>query len=404
MEKIYMNETKKQKKQKRGIVNFSVVLSFVVAIFAIFSLTMFGIVSNQDSGVSYAAPDTESFTLKFGKVYDLKNEDGSKNMRVNSYYNGSADSEDNRIFCVERHFDAAEQQYTKTLDPRGGTTDVKNDAGLIYLLGVGYSDRNVGNFTELNDATRPLNKIIVQAAIWSYLAEKYPNVEAYALRTVSQGQDDQAVLALDTVDVSIKELRTEGPVEVGTTAIPGFASSVSALVNEAKSMTAPRITVTKAGGEIAKTDDGKYYQSSLITVNASGSLSGYDISLSGIDGAIAVDENGNELALTNVAAGKKFYVRVPVDKVTETVQNLHIVVNGHFASTSGVYYATSDANLQRLMSVTSGDVSGGLDLEFVGAPNTGMNTAQTIYFIGLIVLLCGVGIVYANAKPVESKQ
>ena len=32
-----------------------------------------------------------------------------------------------------------------------------------------------------------------------------------------------------------------------------------------------------------------------------------------------------------------------------------------------------------------------------------MSTAQTIYFIGLIVLLCGVGIVYANAKPAESK-
>ena len=27
-----------------------------------------------------------------------------------------------------------------------------------------------------------------------------------------------------------------------------------------------------------------------------------------------------------------------------------------------------------------------------------------VFFIGLIVLLCGVGIVYANTKPVESKQ
>ena len=37
------------------------------------------------------------------------------------------------------------------------------------------------------------------------------------------------------------------------------------------------------------------------------------------------------------------------------------------------------------------------------SPDTGMTTAQTIYFIGLIVLLCGVGIIYANAKPVEEK-
>ena len=33
-----------------------------------------------------------------------------------------------------------------------------------------------------------------------------------------------------------------------------------------------------------------------------------------------------------------------------------------------------------------------------------MSAAQTIYFIGLIVLLCGVGIVYANAKPIENNQ
>ena len=34
-------------------------------------------------------------------------------------------------------------------------------------------------------------------------------------------------------------------------------------------------------------------------------------------------------------------------------------------------------------------------------PDTGMTTAQTIYFIGLIILLSGVGIIYATAKPQE---
>ena len=402
MEKIYMNETKKQKKQKRGIVNFSVVLSFVVAIFAIFSLTMFGIVSNQDSEVSYAAP-SDNFTLAevSNRVVAYGDESRSVWMQVPAYFVGS-DSPANRIFCIERNKETQPgDTYSKTITPRSDVADVKDDAGLLYLLGLGETvdSRKVTMYDDDN-----VNSFVIQSAIWLYLAEKYPNDDVYKLRkntTAPNNIDDLAVLNVDTVYLSFNgdtsNLR-------GYDDLTGSNGVIRKLVNEAKTMTAPRITVTKAGGEIAKTDDGKYYQSSLITVNASGSLSGYDISLSGIDGAIAVDENGNELALTNVAAGKKFYVRVPVDKVTETVQNLHIVVNGHFASTSGVYYATSDANLQRLMSVTSGDVSGGLDLEFVGAPNTGMNTAQTIYFIGLIVLLCGVGIVYANAKPVESKQ
>ena len=61
-----MEENKRQKK-KRGVVDTSVVLSFVVAIFAVFSLAMAGLSMNQKSGVSYAAPTIESngFTLKY---------------------------------------------------------------------------------------------------------------------------------------------------------------------------------------------------------------------------------------------------------------------------------------------------------------------------------------------------
>ena len=50
--------------------NFSIVLSFAVAIFAIFSTATVGVVSIQENGVSYAAPigtTGESFTFNFGK-------------------------------------------------------------------------------------------------------------------------------------------------------------------------------------------------------------------------------------------------------------------------------------------------------------------------------------------------
>ena len=47
--------------------------------------------------------------------------------------------------------------------------------------------------------------------------------------------------------------------------------------------------------------------------------------------------------------------------------------------------------------------SGNTRLEIVGSPDTAMSSVQTIYFIGLVVLLCGIGIIYANAKPVEEK-
>ena len=76
------------------------------------------------------------------------------------------------------------------------------------------------------------------------------------------------------------------------------------------------------------------------------------------------------------------------------------------ADAAVVFGMNENTGINNVVTVTGDtmDVSGGLSIEIVGAPDTGMNTAQTIYFIGLIVLLCGVGIVYANAKPVDARQ
>ena len=49
----------------------------------------------------------------------------------------------------------------------------------------------------------------------------------------------------------------------------------------------------------------------------------------------------------------------------------------------------------------NGPASGSGVLTVVTPPDTGASTSQTIYFIGLIVLLCGVGIIYANSKAVK---
>ena len=200
-------------------------------------------------------------------------------------------------------------------------------------------------------------------------------------------------------------------------------SLIDNLVAEANAATLPRLSVTKADDEVSKTEDGKYYQSALITVtgNPSDQFSSYDVTLTvpkSLDGVVIVDESGTVVESTSgsatdaektmnfgtLAAGKKFYVRVPVDKVNEEVQKIKVNVSGKFENAGLYFYKTADDKLQRMASVVPGYVDGGVEVEFVGSPDTGMNAAQTIYFIGLIVLLCGVGIVYANAKPVEAKQ
>ena len=424
MEKIYMEESKKQKKSS---MNFSVVLSFVVAIFAVFSLGAFGIITNQGTGVSYAAVTGDSFTLKYGNQIISTANVGGVDYYYNFHtYNDGTNSIQHQIFCIERDLNVEENStYNRTsanratgpaIPTRGAEKtiegyDISQDVGLRYLLSVGQSEsqRKAINSNDIASAW------VVQSAIWKYLAQKYPSVEAFKLLVYSDDYnelDDSKVINSDTVTIK------ESPSATGVV-YNGLNTKVNELVTKANAATNPKIVVTKASDEVSKTEDGKYYQSALITVvgDPSDNFTSYDVTLTipktigeaSIvleDGTVVEQAAGSEETAVYgpIAAGKKFYVRVPVEKVGEEVQNIKVSVSGKFEDLGIYYYKTGDDKLQRMASVVPGTVSGGTEVEFVGSPDTGMNAAQTIYFIGLIVLLCGVGIVYANAKPVEAKQ
>lgn len=410
-------EENKNRKNNTSLFKFSIVLSFAVSLFAVFSLAAAGIAMTQGSGVSYALPVPETkttFTLKMGKVigaYDTAVASGrQKGMQLETYYYDTVNT-DNVVFCVERNKEVDNNKTYKNTDTvRSGKTDIKNDPGLIYLLGIGSNKSSLQAVTQYDD---DVDIWTVQSAIWYYLSQKYTD-DVYKLHVgtgVNEYLNDKNLIENNgNVYLAIVNPGSS-PASVTATEYSGLTGpngKIMELVNAAKSATSPRVIVTKENDEISKTEDGKFYQSALVTVvgDPSGPLTGYDISLGGIEGAIVVNENGEELATTNVTPGTKFYVRIPAEKVTESVQKVNVGIRGHFNAVSATYYYVdgADDTYQRMASTKPGDVDGGTEVEFVGSPDTGMNTVQTIYFIGLIVLLCGVGIVYANAKPLENKQ
>ena len=69
------------------------------------------------------------------------------------------------------------------------------------------------------------------------------------------------------------------------------------------------------------------------------------------------------------------------------------------------YHVASATESQEVTTVkfTNKSTPAGKDFDLAPAPDTGISAGQTIYFIGLIVLLCGVGIIYANAKPAKAQ-
>ena len=103
-------EDNNNKKGKRGVVNASVVLSFAVAIFAIFSLAMAGLSMTQKTGVSYAAPTTLPSSFTFSLRDGGRDIYGTDiNSTSQSFFNVPmyvADNDNtNPIFCVEHNTD-----------------------------------------------------------------------------------------------------------------------------------------------------------------------------------------------------------------------------------------------------------------------------------------------------------
>ena len=124
------------------------------------------------------------------------------------------------------------------------------------------------------------------------------------------------------------------------------------------------------------------------------------------EGSKIYKTDGTEINDLNSVNTNSFYMLVPIDKVTEQTKNVTLSVTGP-ASTAYVYNPVdgtgTTTNNQRLVALSHKTASTGLDLVYEpNVPDTGMSTTQSIYFIGLVILLCGIGIIYANAKPRES--
>lgn len=393
MEKIYMDDNSSRSRRKNKF-NASVVLSFAVAIFAVVSIAVASI-----SNVSYAVGED------LGTDFTFYEKSGSAGYNALVYASDQklatkvsllfADpSFTIRAYCVEHNNSNIENNVVYTKDSE------ITDYSLLYLLSSGENYLKSQGVTDANAITW-----IMQAAIWIHM---YNEAGGASLSSTNPHYIENpslftgaTALFLDTGEGEL----VDTPIIMGTaTKTPG--ALVSELVTKADTATTPidSIVLNKSDDTILQISNGDY-RTPKISATASGNMESYTVSVSGIDGAYMADEEGNRLEASKVfSPSDSFYVIIPKDKVTETAQQLQIQATGKFNGLDGYYYKSGSRQKVVTVRTVPSTKSVGIEFEVVGVPDTGMTTAQTIYFIGLIVLLCGVGIVYANAKPVESKQ
>lgn len=432
----------KNKNEKK---KFSIVALLAIVMVAFLSLSIYTIISNQDSVYSRAADEVAGDNFRFTSSTSVILTGNSK-YRVPLFYRIVNATTNMPIFCVwhnvgiisygdiineetgEKLPDTDQEKY---LYVKNGEID---DYGLLYLLNadVAAPQGTVSGHEE------EVKTWIRQTAIWGYLHRFNNRTLTGSFISASTGD---VVTSLQVNNLTNEELEGIAGSNVlnlvtnlghgdSTKIYEGAALASSALGTNGDNTVVGKLiakasTASEAKGiaiqytDPTKTEDGAYYQTE-VTVKSSpyeDALTKYSLRISGIEGAEVVKKDGGELTLTDInpAEVPSFYIRVPVDKVTDETKTINLEVDGVVDVLNGYYYQDNlkdhpelgvTGSLQRVITVTGRprNVSSSLPIDFVPVSDTGMSAAQTIYFVGLIVLLCGIGIVYANTKPVENKQ
>lgn len=317
-----------------------------------------------------------------------------------------------QVFCLEHG-----------INFHGGTSYSKDkaikDYGLLYLMANVYPNVNYDTF--LND---DLQSWISQVAIWMYLYENEKLTNGVVDPSSPNYISDEDIAAIKAargvyVDDNFAVIYTANPNTNGQSSVSVTANDpllydkyIKPLVDAAlanKTVTMPSLYIA-FDKNIAITQDNKYYQTSQVSIAGSpaGNFKGYEIVIDAApSGTFVVDVNGNKIEdLKNMSVIDKFYFRIPVDSVTEDNKVIKFSINGSFMGYSGYEYTAPGAQTITGVSTENTVFSDGAEIPLnysPSVPDTGMSTAQTVYFIGLIILLSGVGIIYANVKPGESK-
>ena len=387
MERIYL-EKNNGKKNKKNNFNTSVLLSCVLSVVAIA-----GILSTTFM-TSYAMPTIAGLPDSFvGEQIVSQTATGvsaSGRFLINTYR--TADGE--IVYCLERDVPFGDgSTYSKD----GEITD----HGLLYLMANVFPHHK---FVDASGNVMPdeVQVWLSQATIWQYL---------YQIGDLKNQTDITNNLALLPTVFSVEYGTIVGVGETQPSSTlngNAFDNYVKPLVDAAlanKNSPIKTMDVSISSGDVSLTSDGLYYQTSLISVSGapSDNFNGYSVKLTAPEGSILINENGNQITnLNNLSPTTKFYVRIPVDKVTEETKNVNVTVDGSFKSYKGYYYVS--AGVQTISSVYTEDslIQKGLDVPInlkVEVPDTGLTGSAALYFAGISILIVGLGVIYVNVRP-----
>ena len=179
------------------------------------------------------------------------------------------------------------------------------------------------------------------------------------------------------------------------------------LVAAAKQATDPDSVTNLAFSYDGKNElnkDEKTVKTSIISLQTNG-VSSYSMNLANaIPGTKVYAESGEEITDLNNVTAKRFYLVMPIDNVDNYTYDFNITAKATGYEYYKGYKYTSGTN-QPLVLVTkeSKDLDATINIKGSHLEDTALSVADSIYFVGFLILLAGVGLVYFNAKQKQEQ-
>ena len=269
-----------------------------------------------------------------------------------------------------------------------------------YLLEDGFSEvleqgSNPGTETAQPRGKDMVNLWITQAAIW--------NLQ----NSISSTELNNDPIRYTLSNIGYYKL-TSGS---GTLSSATLWKKVVDLVNSATNAKDPNTATLSVEGNTNWTKSDNILKTDLLTMASSSDLANifnYSLSLENApEGTKIYKEDGTDITnnLNNIDGNTKIYVvvdRSKIDSKKEYVFKLNAkAVAGYDAAYQYVDNIKQCNNEACQPSVLVGpevrEMSNSVELKIT--PDTASSISNTIYYIGFIILLSGVGIIYANIRP-----
>lgn len=412
MEKIYMHDNENNSKRKQAKKKRSVASSVIISMVAVFALIIVGF-----SQISFAIPEEETLGEGFTSVdpatYSDKRTIGNAyGFNVPLLYTSSGDL----VFCIERDI-----PYLGGLDYKIGDS-IRNDAGLMYILANVYPNESFAS-----DLSLEARNWLSQSAIWIYVAGCVPDANAehgyscsYPYANNNEGITPEVVKGIynenklylfgAAAGTYVAEVTSEDIASGITTLYQKYdVDDILTRANQLRGSYSSKVNVKRNTSVISLTTDGKYYQTDYVIVDgivpdeAIGKFNGYEVTLDKVpEGTILIDKDGNEIKdFTNLSPGTTFALRIPVANVTDDNKNVEIGIIGSFDTYFANKYIYTGSQTVVSFKKINNNVSVPYEIDVNYAPrvpDTASSNTSMWFFVGIILLLSGLGIFYTSAK------